>query len=165
MTRIGRRADRSALPTRILVLGASCAVLSVPALAGCTDNTPTAATSANPRVLTVQATDTECKLSATNAPSGTLTFAVTNGGTKVTEFYLYGEDGKRIVGEVENIGPGITRELVLTAEPGNYITACKPGMAGDGIRAPFSVSDSGDQQGPGGYDIQLVERANDNYRQ
>jgi iron uptake system component EfeO len=169
MTRLGRRADKSPLPTRLLVLGSSCAVLGVPFVAGCTDNTPTASTgataSANPRVLTVQATDTECKLSATNAPSGALTFAVTNGGTKVTEFYLYGEDGKRILGEVENIGPGITRELVLKAEPGNYITACKPGMAGDGIRAPFSVSDSGDQQGPGGYDIQLVERANDNYRQ
>jgi iron uptake system component EfeO len=163
MTRLGRRADKSPLPTRLLVLGSSCAVLGVPFLAGCTDNTPTTSTgataSANPRVMTVQATDTECKLSATNAPSGALTFAVTNGGTKVTEFYLYGEDGKRILGEVENIGPGITRELVLKTEPGNYITACKPGMAGDGIRAPFSVSDSGDQQGPGGYDIQLVERA------
>jgi iron uptake system component EfeO len=121
-------------------------------LAGCTDNTtgsenPAAAESPNPRALTVQATDSECKLSATSAPSGTLTFAVTNGGSKVTEFYLYGEDGKRIVGEVENIGPGITRELVLKVEPGNYLTACKPGMAGDGIRAPFSVSDSGEQLG------------------
>ena len=47
----------------------------------------------NPRALTVQATDTECKLSATSAPSGALTFAVTNGGSKVNEFYLYGEDG------------------------------------------------------------------------
>lgn len=97
------------------------------------------------RALTVQATDSECKVSAASAPSGTLTFAVTNGGSKVTEFYLYGEDGKRIIGEVEDIGPGISRELVLKVEPGNYITACKPGMAGDGIRAPFSVSDSGEE--------------------
>ena len=88
----------------------------------------------------MQATDAECKLSsATSAPSGALTFAVTNGGTKVTEFYLYGEDGLRIVGEVENIGPGITRELVMKVEPGNYITACKPGMVGEGIRAPFGL--------------------------
>jgi iron uptake system component EfeO len=134
---------------RRLVLASTCAILGLPVLAGCTDNTtttdaPGATATADPRALTVQATDAECKLSATSAPSGTLTFAVTNGGTKVTEFYLYGEDGKRIVGEVENIGPGITRELVLKVEPGNYITACKPGMAGDGIRAPFSVSDSGE---------------------
>jgi iron uptake system component EfeO len=156
------------LPIRTLILTSTCALVSLPLLAGCTDNAPagTGTTAGrNPRALTVQATDSECKLSTTSAPSGTITFAVTNGGSKVTEFYLYGEDGKRVVGEVENIGPGITRELVLKVEPGNYITACKPGMAGDGIRAPFSVSDSRDQQGSGGYDIQLVERANDNYRQ
>ena len=102
------------------------------------DRQSRATASANPRALTVQATDAECKLSATSAPSGTLTFAVTNGGKKVTEFYLYGEDGKRIIGEVENIGPGITRELVLKVEPGSYITACKPGMAGDGLRTVLS---------------------------
>ncbi|HEY6667273.1 MAG TPA: iron uptake system protein EfeO, partial [Propionibacteriaceae bacterium] len=167
-TRLSRRARLFSLPLRSLILTSTCALVSLPLLAGCTDNAPagTGTTAGgNPRALTVQATDSECKLSTTSAPSGTVTFAVTNGGSKVTEFYLYGEDGKRVVGEVENIGPGITRELVLKVEPGNYITACKPGMVGDGIRAPFSVSDSGDEQGSGGYDIQLVERANDNYRQ
>ena len=29
--------------------------------------------------------------------------------------------------------------LVVEAAPGEYLTACKPGMTGDGIRAPFSV--------------------------
>jgi iron uptake system component EfeO len=156
------------MPVRTVILASSCAVFGVPLLAACTDNAqtepPGATASANPRALTVQSTDSECKLSAADAPSGTLTFAVTNGGSQVTEFYLYGEDGKRIVGEVENIGPGITRELVLKVEPGNYITACKPGMAGDGIRAPFSVSDSGeDQQGGSGNDVELVEQANQKY--
>ena len=168
MTRPSRRAGRFAVPARALVLASSSAVLGLPLLAGCTDNTSAgnsgAAASANPRALTVQATDVECKLSATNAPSGALTFAVTNGGSKVTEFYLYGEDGMRIVGEVENIGPGITRELVMKVAPGSYITACKPGMAGDGIRAPFAVSDSGEEQGPSGNDVELVEQANQNYQ-
>jgi iron uptake system component EfeO len=37
-------------------------------------------------------------------------------------------------------------------------------MAGDGIRAPFSVSDSGeDQQGGSGNDVALVEQANQKY--
>jgi iron uptake system component EfeO len=111
MTRPSRRAGEFALPARALVLASSCAILGLSMLAGCTENAPTAGSgpsaSADPRALTVQATDSECKLSATSAPSGTLTFAVTNGGTKVTEFYLYGEDGKRIIGEVENVGPGI----------------------------------------------------------
>jgi iron uptake system component EfeO len=149
MSRPSRQAGEFAVPVRTLILASTCAVIAMPLLAGCTNNTttdsPAATASTDPRALTVQATDSECKLSATSAPSGTLTFAVTNGGQKVTEFYLYGEDGKRIIGEVENVGPGITRELVLKVEPGSYITACKPGMAGDGLRAPFSVSDSGEE--------------------
>jgi iron uptake system component EfeO len=149
MNWLSPRARAFGVPVRAVVLASTCALVCVPVLAGCTDNAPTGTAdptaSANPRALTVQATDSECKLSATSAPSGTLTFAVTNSGTKLTEFYLYGEDGKRIVGEVENIGPGITRELVLKVDPGSYITACKPGMAGDGIRAQFSVSDSGEE--------------------
>jgi iron uptake system component EfeO len=167
MIRRSRRGGGFALPVRALLCTSTCAVLGLPLLAACTDNAPAqqpgAGGTPNPRALTVQATDTECKISATTAPGGTLTFAVTNGGTKVNEFYLYGEDGMRIVGEVENIGPGITRELVMRVTPGNYLTACKPGMAGDGIRAPFVVADSGEEQ-PSGNDVELVEQANQNYQ-
>jgi iron uptake system component EfeO len=53
---------------------------------------------------------------------------------------------------------------VLKVEPGSYITACKPGMAGAGLRAPFSVSDSGEEQGSAGNDVELVEQANQNYQ-
>jgi iron uptake system component EfeO len=147
MTRLSR-VGVFAMPKRTYVPASICGLMAMAALAACTENSPAsspaATSSTNPRAMTVQATDSECKLSATSAPSGSLTFSVTNGGTKVTEFYVYGEDGKRVVGEVEDISPGITRELVLNAQPGNYITACKPGMAGDGIRAPFVVSDSGE---------------------
>ncbi|MGH3461559.1 MAG: iron uptake system protein EfeO, partial [Kribbellaceae bacterium] len=76
----------------------------------------------------------------TEAPAGTITFAVRNTGTKVTEFYLYGT-GDRIMGEVENIGPGLNRQLIVEVpDGGTYTTACKPGMVGDGIRAPFTVT-------------------------
>ena len=45
------------------------------------------------------------------------------------------------MGEVENIGPGLTRTFhVELAEPGTYETACKPGMVGDGIRGAFTVT-------------------------
>jgi iron uptake system component EfeO len=127
-------------------LAAAGTLLTIPLIAACADNAPAAGeggATANPRALAVQATDTECRLSATSAPSGNLTFAVTNGGSQVTEFYLLERDGLRIVGEVENIGPGLSRDLVVRVGPGDYLTACKPGMAGEGIRAPFAVSDSG----------------------
>ena len=89
----------------------------------------------------VRSTADTCEVSADEAPSGTVEFEVTNDGSEVTEFYLYGDDGLRVVGEVEDIGPGITRNLVVDVEPGDYFTACKPGMVGDGIRAPFTVTE------------------------
>ena len=116
------------------------------ALSGCTSNVTNDASGA----ITVTSTDDACQVSAAEAPSGSVVFKVTNGGSQVTEFYLLGDDGLRIVGEVENIGPGLTRDLVLTAAPGTYFTACKPGMVGDGIRADFAVTDSGADLTPTG---------------
>lgn len=129
--------------------------------AGCTSNASPDAS--NKQALTVNATDTACQVSATTAPAGTLRFAVTNNGASVTEFYLLAGDGLRIVAEVENIGPGITRDLVLSAAPGTYFTACKPGMTGSGIRAGFTVTDSGESVGPTGADAELVATANSQY--
>ena len=88
--------------------------------------------------------------STATAPSGNITFTVTNKGDEVTEFYLLAEDGLRIISEIENIGPGLSRDLVVQLRPGTYVTACKPGMIGDGIRAAFTVTDSGQPVGPTG---------------
>ncbi|MFJ5954618.1 iron uptake system protein EfeO [Paenarthrobacter sp. NPDC092416] len=125
----------------LAVIGAAAAVPL--ALAGCTDNAKTAGAAEGP--IQVSSTANECKVSTATAPSGNLTFAVKNEGTEVTEFYLLAEDGLRIIGEVENIGPGITRNLVITAPAGKYNTACKPGMQGEGIRASFEVTESGNK--------------------
>jgi len=117
------------------------------ALTGCTSTAPSAppaggASAAAGGPITVQAADTACEVSTAEAPAGTITFNVTNGGGKVTEFYLYGA-GDRIMGEVENIGPGLTRQLIVEVpDGGTYTTSCKPGMVGDGIRAPFTVTGS-----------------------
>lgn len=90
--------------------------------------------------ISVSNMDDQCLLNSIEAPSGTLSFVITNKGTKVTEFYLLGDDGLRVVGEAENIGPGLTRTLVVSAREGSYFTVCKPGMKGDGIRATFTVT-------------------------
>ncbi len=134
------------------------------ALTGCTDNAPAATGSAGAaRSVSVTASDTECRLSAATAPSGTLTFAVTNTGSLVNEFYLLASDGLRIIAEVENIGPGLTRELVLSVPTGTYFSACKPGMVGEGLRAAFEVTDSGQPVGPTGDDAELVAAADAAY--
>ena len=90
--------------------------------------------------VTVEATDTKCTVAPTTAPAGTVEFQVSNKGSQVNEFYVYAQDG-RVLGEVENITPGLSRSLkVDLSQPGTYETACKPGMKGDGIRADFTVS-------------------------
>ncbi|WP_288798466.1 iron uptake system protein EfeO [uncultured Arsenicicoccus sp.] len=154
--------------TRLAATGASLAIAAL-ALTACTDNTASTSSGggtqagAGQGTLTVTSTDTECQVSASEAPSGTLKFAVTNAGSKVTEFYLLAEDGLRIVAEVENIGPGLSRDLVLKAAPGTYKTACKPGMVGDGIRHDFTVTDSGANLEAQGADKELVAAANSQY--
>src|SRR5262245_56929510 len=143
-------------------------VLAVPVLAPCTENAPSRADrgsgdAASARSLTVTSSDTGCELSADQAPAGTLTFDVTNTGGQVTEFYLLGEDGLRILGEVENIGPQLNRRLVVNAPAGRYVTACKPGMKGEGLRADFTVTDSKDAQQVSADTQQLVASAQQNY--
>ena len=93
-----------------------------------------------PSEVTVTATDTTCELSATAGTTGANTFQITNNGNKVTEFYVYGE-GERVMGEVENISPGLSRTLIVQlTEPGTFQTSCRPGMVGDGIRSDFTVT-------------------------
>ncbi|HEY7594861.1 MAG TPA: iron uptake system protein EfeO [Actinophytocola sp.] len=96
--------------------------------------------------IAVEASDDACKVARTQADAGTITFEVTNKGDRVTEFYLYAE-GDRIMGEVENVTPGLTRRLIVEVhEAGEYQTACKPGMQGEGIRDAFKVTGQADKQ-------------------
>ena len=115
------------------------------------------------RALTVDSSADACTLSADKAPAGALTFDVTNSGSQVTEFYLLDEDGLRIVAEVENIGPSITRALTVNAPAGTYVTACKPGMTGEGIRGELTVTDSGEAVQVSADEQELVDQAEANY--
>jgi iron uptake system component EfeO len=127
-------------------LAAAAAVVALPlTMAACTDNAAPSPSAGAAGPIQVTSTSDACKVSTATAVSGNLTFTVKNDGDQVTEFYLLAEDGLRILGEVENIGPGLTRNLVLTVPAGKYTTACKPGMEGDGIRASFDVAGSGTQ--------------------
>ena len=89
--------------------------------------------------IAVAATDDACEVDVSELPAGTHTFSVTNNGDQVTEFYVYAE-GDRVMGEIENIAPGLTRELIVELAAGDYETACKPGMIGDGIRNDLTVT-------------------------
>ncbi len=113
--------------------------------------------------INVESSADACQLTSSEAPSGNVVFKVKNTGDQVTEFYLYGEDGLRIVGEIENVGPGLSRDLVVRAAPGDYVTACKPGMTGKGIRDDFTVTDSGKDTKITGVDQATIDAATSQY--
>lgn len=87
----------------------------------------------------VSATDDSCKPAKTTFQSGKHSFEIQNDGRKVTELYVYGPADK-IIGEVEDVGPGSSRKLSVSLKPGAYELACKPGQTGRGIRVPITVS-------------------------
>ncbi len=139
----------SSFVRRAPLLSLPLLVVAPLALAGCTGK-PTETADA----IKVTANDSSCTLSATTAATGNVTFEISNSGSKTNEFYLYA-GGDRVIGEVENIGPGLTRRLVVDVpEAGNYTTACKPGMTGDGIRGGFTVT--GDSRKPADTDGKLA---------
>ncbi|MDO5498623.1 MAG: iron uptake system protein EfeO [Propionibacteriaceae bacterium] len=146
--------------TRVLTGVALVTVATMMAVAaGCTDRA-TAQASDSQRI-SVQATDNDCIVSAGDAPAGRLSFTITNRGTQVTEFMLMGPHGIGILGTVEDLAPGLTRELVLTVPSGQYLAACRPGMTGDGIRQQFKVHGSTELEGTD--DRELINQAVDSY--
>src|SRR4051812_22468567 len=128
-------------PSRFAVLGlTSAAVLTLAACGGSGTATQTAAKASDD--IAVGATDTTCSVAATKLTAGTHRFTVTNTGSRTTEFYVYAT-GDRVVGEVENIAPGVARTLLVDLPAGKYEAACKPGMVGDGIRHALTVTGAG----------------------
>ena len=142
-------------------------LVALPVMAACgTESTKQSSGSgdaADARTLAVDSSDDVCGLSGTEAPAGTLTFNVANSGSDVTEFYLLADDGLQIIAEVENVGPDSTKPLTTQVPAGNYITACKPGMKGEGIRADFVVTESDEEVEVTADDQQLIDQAQNNY--
>jgi iron uptake system component EfeO len=108
-------------------------LLAVAGAAGCGHS------AAKGEKIAVTATDSACQIAKTELTAGTYTFAVSNKGSKVTEFYVYGK-GNKIEAEVENISPSVTRDVTVELKSGQYQGACKPGMTGDGIRVTLTVT-------------------------
>ncbi|MGI5525627.1 iron uptake system protein EfeO [Micromonospora sp. CA-259024] len=119
---------------------AAAGVLATAGVAACSDSDKGDPAAAGGPIV-VKASDTACEVGTTDLSAGTATFKITNSGAKVTEFYVYA-DGDRVLGEVENIAPGLSRELHVELPAGTYQTACKPGMSGKGIRGALKVSGS-----------------------
>lgn len=103
------------------------------ALAACASNQATT------DAITVDSSDTACTPSTLSVPAGQVTFAVTNTGTQVTELYIYRPDDT-ILAEVEDITPGMTRNLNAKLDAGTVELACKPGEKDPGFRQTLTVT-------------------------
>ncbi len=81
--------------------------------------------------LAVSLTDAGCSPANLKAKSGSITFAVSNGGTgKVSELELKNTKGI-ILGERENIVAGISGSFTLNLQPGHYVLNCPNGDTED----------------------------------
>lgn len=89
----------------------------------------------------VNSAENTCDVTPTTVQAGAVVFSVQNTGPATTAFYLYGP-GDAIIGEVEDIGAGVSRDLVVDVQPGTYTTACKDGDDEQGIRGQFTVTGS-----------------------
>jgi high-affinity iron transporter len=101
----------------------------------------TAASSAAEGSIAVVAAEYQFDPATVSVPAGEVTFRVTNGGTEEHEFEVF--QGETVVDEIEGLVPGLTRDLTLTLEPGDYTYVCK--LAGHdalGMKGTLTVTGS-----------------------
>jgi len=133
-------------------------------LAACSGGTPASAPpSSSPgsgmTTVNVALTNDGCVPDRSSVPAGAITFSVINeGGDAVSEVELTSND--RILGERENLAPGLSGTFTLELEPGSYLLEC------EGATTPqttFVVTPAAAAQSPAGALDDLLEQAADGY--
>lgn len=113
--------SRLAPVARIGALVASIAIVA----AACGGSTPSSAATARPLPsgsIAVEASDYKFTPSAITVPEGTTTFVLTNAAGQEHEFEIF--LGETVIDEIEGLVPGLTKELPVTLQPGEYTFAC-----------------------------------------
>src|SRR5262245_4598083 len=81
-----------------------------------------------PNEVAVKIVDLGCEPGTLDLPAGPTVFKVQNdGASKVTEYEIL--DGDRILGEAENIAPGLSGEFSVTLRAGDYTLYCPGGTS------------------------------------
>ncbi|HEY4279061.1 MAG TPA: iron uptake system protein EfeO [Conexibacter sp.] len=120
---------------RALLAGGAAALLAV-GLAACGGNSDdnssssasagstTASAGGSPYELRLELTDDGCTPANARVPAGAVKVLVSNPGTdKTDEVELKNTDGI-IIGERENLAPGLASDFTLTLQPGRYVLNC-----------------------------------------
>jgi plastocyanin len=95
------------------------------AVAGCAGQAASAApaTPVPSGVVVVEAKDFAFTPSTISVPAGAVTFSVKNVGSQEHEFEIF--KGETVVNEIEGLVPGLSKNLTLTLETGDYTFLCK----------------------------------------
>ena len=113
------------VPLTGLVVAAPIALVLVLVFANLGGGTTNASAGSAPRLVRVSITAAGCPASL-ELPSGRTRFVISNhGGPDVSELEVW--RGVRILGEAENITPGLSGMFSLTRKPGSYWTNCPGG--------------------------------------
>lgn len=121
-------------PVTASAIGALTVALTLTA-AGCTP------VEADTRISVTQS-ETRCELSGTEFPAGITTFVIENVGQGVSEFYILRTTDEGIVTEVENIAPGVTRELTVELSAAEYQYSCEQMDGGTPQRGRLTVTEN-----------------------
>jgi iron uptake system component EfeO len=121
----------SSAPVRTLAVLA-VGIASIAAACGKDTGGATSASGSPPLTIEATLTPNGCEPAAVSAHAGPTTFHVTNeDADAVTEFEILDDSGK-ILGEIENVTPGLDRSFSLTLKPGTYVTYCPGGKTDKG---------------------------------
>jgi iron uptake system component EfeO len=74
-------------------------------------------------VIAVTAADYTFDPATISMAEGTVTFRVKNVGVEEHEFEIF--EGETVVDEIEGLVPGLTKDLTVTLEAGDYTFVCK----------------------------------------
>jgi FTR1 family protein len=123
-----RDTERRSVGTRTAV-GAS-ALIAVAALSGCGSSSAKSGDGAS-KTVAIKLVKTGCSPSKLTLPAGSTKFEIENvDAAAVDEFEIL--DGAKVVGEAENIPPGLTKSLSVTLKQGTFVLWCPGGTENDG---------------------------------
>ena len=111
-------------PMRRTTILAAAAALAI-AVSACGSSSKTASTTGAKKVA-IKLTKAGCDPAKLELPAGPTTFEITNDDADaVSEFEVL--DGARVLGEKENLTPGLSGTFTITLKPGTYTTLCPGG--------------------------------------
>jgi FTR1 family protein len=116
------------IAARRLAKGAGTAGLALLALLGLSAcGSSSDAAEGGGKQVALRLTDAGCSPAQLKLDAGRVTFKITNAGTaRVSEAEIL--DGARVLGEKENLVPGLSGSFTLTLQPGTYALSCPGGQ-------------------------------------